>query len=45
MTTLIIIVLFAIAGIVLCLNPFRHTHDYGRRHRASIRNLSGKYQY
>ncbi len=33
------LVIISLVGIAICLNPFRRKPSYGRRSRASIRNL------
>ncbi len=33
------LVIISIVGIAICMNPFRRKPTYGRRARASIRNL------
>lgn len=40
-----VILLLAVAGIVLCINPFRRPPNYGTEHRASIRNVRSYERY
>lgn len=39
MFTPTLLLIISIVGIVICLNPLRRMPTYGRKERASIRNL------